>query len=365
MTPVASSTSKHVAAPEAPRAVHQRRKDGAGLRRSAIEWLLIVGLAVLAYYVFTSGYQRLVASTALVNAILALSLLLTSFTNRLSLAQAALAGIGAYASGYLAVSKGLDPVLAIVVGALLATVFGTLLGLLALRLRGFYFAIATIAFAEIFSVVVSGWTSVTGGLGGLNGIPSLPDFSIGGFNVVYSFDQALTGYYFTLLVVTAVVLAIVYAVTGDTRVGRKIRAVGDDEVLAQSVGVAATRWRTLAFSLGALLAGIGGGLQASLLGGAAPSSYDTFTSVMVLAMVFIGGRRSVPGAVVGAVLLTVVAEGLKMAASWQLVFYGAFFLAAAFFFPNGIVPSIGALVARVVRPRVRAREAEEASADAG
>ncbi len=342
--PVMSDSPIDKKMPTGPSGQHSRGRSI--LPASLWQGLVIICCAVLAYELFTSGYDRLIACTTLVNIVLALSLGLATQTNRISLAQAALAGVGAYTSAYLALQHGVNPWLAIVAGAIVAVIIGLGLGLLALRLRGFYFAIATLAFSEIFAVVVSGWTNVTGGLGGLTGLPPLTTLPLGFTTLNYSFDIELTAYYWTLLALVVVALIIAYLFTGSSRIGRRVRAVGDDEVLAASVGVASTLWRTTAFATGALLAGLAGGFNASLLGGTAPSSYDTFTSVSILAMVFIGGRRSVSGAVVGAVILTVVPEALKFSADLQLLFFGAFFLISAFVFPNGIVPTLGDLVRR-------------------
>lgn len=315
----------------------------------AVTVLVTVAASVGGYFLFPSSYDRLVLSGVLVNVVLALSLILVTEAGRISLAQASLAGVGAYFSGYLALTLSWNPFVAIVIGAVAATVAGVVIGGLALRLQGFYFAVASIAFSQIFLIVVSGWQSVTGGLAGLTGIPSLPNWSIAGLHMHYGFSIDLAGYYGTALALVVLTLVVVYLLTGKTSVGRRIRAVGVDDVLARSVGVSAAFWRTFAFSIGAFLAGLAGGLQASFLGGAAPSSYDTFSSVIILAMVFIGGRRSVPGAVVGALILTVVPEILRFSGGQaELIFDGVLFLAVAFVFPTGLVPTVSRLSRRLL-----------------
>lgn len=317
-----------------------------------INLVLVISAGAVAFFVFTSSYQHLILATVLVNIILALSLAMVTVTGRISIAQASLAGVGAYVSGYLALNSGVNPVVALVIGALATMIVGAAIGVLAFRLEGFYFAVATIAFSQIFIVVVSGWTSVTGGLSGLNGIPPLPNLSLLGLNITYGFDITFNGYYGTLLVLMGISLIIVYTFTGNTKIGRRVRAVGDDEVLSESIGVSTTFWRAVAFAVGSMLAGLAGGLQASFLAGAAPSSYDTFTSVTILAMVFTGGRRSVLGGVVGAVLLTVVPEALRFSGGQsELIFYGSLFIIVAFFFPEGIIPT-SAQFFRSIRTRL-------------
>lgn len=310
----------------------------------AAELAVLAAAGVIAYVSLTSGYERLVMCTALINVILALSLAITLETGRISLAQASLAGVGAYASGWLALNTSLGLWITLLMGAVVAGLAGALLAGLAMRLIGFYFIIATLAFSEIFGIVVSGWSSGTGGLDGLNGIPPLPDVAIGSMKLSYSSDQSLTGYFFTLLLILLAVFLLARCLTGSTRIGRRIRAVGDDDVLARSVGVRVTAWRSIAFIVASIVAGLAGGLQASLLGGASPSTYGLFPSVFVLAMVFTGGRRSLAGAVVGAILLTVIPEMLKFGTQTQLIYTGVFFLLVAFALPRGLVPSIVWLV---------------------
>lgn len=297
--------------------------------------ILIGGYAL--WWRIVPGYDQLVFSNALVNVLLALGLLLTLRAGRISLAQASLAGVGGYVSAYVAVNTQLNLVLTLVVGATLAGIVGAAIGLLALRLQGFYFVIATLAFSQIFTIVVGAWTSVTGGLNGITGIPRLGTTSGGTFD--FTFQGGYTGYSLLLLLAVALSVLGVGLAMGRNRFGRAVTAVGDDDVLAAALGASITRWRVTAFVVGALMAGFAGAVQASYLGGAAPTTYNINASVLVLAMVYLGGSRSLMGAVVGAFALTYIPEWLRFGDQTQLIFTGAFFIFIAFVLPKGLLPT--------------------------
>jgi len=316
--------------------------------------LMVVGLA--AYFILTSAYDRLILSNALVNVLLALGLALTLRTGRISLAQATLAGVGAYVSAWLSVNTTMSLFMTVVLGTLAAGVIGLLIGMLGLRLAGFYFVIATLAFSQVFTVVVGAWQNVTGGLNGIVGV--LRFNSVPGFD--FSFSGGYSGYVLLLLIVVVLAYVVTALMTGRNKVGRRLIAVGDNDLIATSVGVHPALWRTVAFAVGSLIAGLAGSIQASYLGVAAPSTYNLNASVLVLAMVFLGGKRSLPGVVIGAVALTYIPEWARFGPQSQLLISGAFFVVIAFLLPNGLIPTAG----RIIR-RVRNKKAQERAAVTG
>lgn len=308
--------------------------------RRVVSWLYEPGsvliLGLLASIIFDDGYGRLILSIVLVNVLLALSLAMTLETGRLSLAQGALAGVGAFASAWFVLNTPASPALSIFLGCAVAGVAGLLVAALAARLSGFYFVVATLAFAQIFTVLVSGWSAVTGGIGGLTGIPPFNDVNIGPVNVSFGFDPLRTSYVAVLLMVVVVTLVVCRALTHGSRPGRRIRAVGDDEVLARSLGISAAFWRTVAFGVGGVIAGLAGGLQASLTGGVSPSSYSLLVGVLILAMVYTGGRRSLLGAVAGAAILTLAQELSRFGDQTQLILTGLLLVVIALVLPYGL-----------------------------
>lgn len=328
--------------PESP----ESSRDRASLRLLA-EIVLLTVVAWLGIELLSSNYQRLLLCNALVNIMLALGLFLTLRSGRLSLAQATLAGVGGYVGAYLATHTLMSLALTIVLGGISAAVVGAILGSLALRLAGFYFVIATLAFAQVFTILVGGWQSVTGGLNGIVGIPRLDNVAIGGATLDFTYAGAYSGYALLLTALGVASYLLVRQMTGPTPIGRKISAVGHDDILASSLGVPITRWRVIAFTTGALIAGVAGAVQASYLGLAAPSTYNLDASVLILAMVFLGGRASLPGVVVGAVMLTYVPEYLRFGEQTQLIYTGVLFVAIAFILPTGLVPTIQAALLRI------------------
>lgn len=326
----------------------------ANIRRQA-DWRAIVQVAlmlVLWLVLWSSlpgGYDQLMLSNSLTNVMLALGLFLILRAGRMSLAQATLSGVGAYVAAYLDVNLHVNPLVALIPAALAAALVGGLVGLLALRLEGFYFVIATLALSQLFIVVVDSWQSVTGGSNGIFGVPRLSSSTGGLFD--FSWGGGYMGYALLLLILSTVSYAVVGILTGKTGVGRTITAIGADEVLASSLGVAVTKWRIVAFMVGSLIAGLAGAVQASYLGLAAPSTYSLYESVLVVAMVFLGGRNSLVGVVLGAFALTYIPQWFNFGAQTQLVFLGGFFVVITVLLPGGLVPSVGAATRRVLYRR--------------
>ncbi len=331
-----------------------------GGRGVVVQAVLLLLLGYAMWWLLSPGYDHLIFANALVNTVLALGLLLTLRAGRLSLAQASLAGVGGYVSAYIAVHSQLNLLLTLLMGAVAAAIVGAVVGFLALRLQGFYFVIATLAFSQTFTIVTGAWQSVTGGLNGIIGIPRLSTVTgVGLFD--FSFGGGYTGYSLLLLVAVAVCFVTVGLAVGRNRVGRAITAVGEDDTLAAALGAGVTRWRMAAFVVGSLMAGFAGAVQASYLGAAAPTTYNINASVLVLAMVFLGGSRSLPGAVVGAFALTYIPEWLRFGDQTQLLFTGLFFVFIAFALPKGLLPTIAALWRRIVRSRGRSTTSEGTS----
>lgn len=314
-------------------------------RRAA--WLDWAGIALLAVILLapalltTSQYYLNVLVMMGTNAILATGLAIVVRAGRLSLAQASFGGIGGYASGILVMRFGLNYWLALPAAALIAATVGVLLGLSSLRLRGFYFAIATFTFSQIAIVILRAWTPVTGGMSGMFGLPHPPDL------LGLSFADP-RNYYFLTLVFTVLSITVYYACSAGTRFGRGITVLGEDEVLARALGVAATRYRIIAFAISSFIGGIGGSLSAHFIQGISPSDIEPIASVFIVVMVMAGGARTLFGPLLGAIILTGVPELLRASAQWSMVFHGLFLLAYVFFFPTGLLPIMQTGVRRVL-----------------
>jgi branched-chain amino acid transport system permease protein len=300
---------------------------------------LIVSLVAAPLIASNQYYLNVLVLMAL-NATLATGLAIVVRAGRLSLAQATFSGIGGYTSGLLVMKLGMDYWPALLLAGMFAAVVGVLLGLTSLRLRGFYFAIATFTFSQLVIIILRAWTPVTGGMSGMFGLPVPPDI------LGISFLNARNYYYLALFAAALSVLAS-YACSAGTRFGRGLTVLGEDEVLARALGVPATRYRLYAFAISSFIGGVAGSLSAHFIQGISPSDIQPIASVFVVVMVMAGGANMLLGPIVGAVVMTAVPELLRASAQWSMVFYGLFLLAYVFFFQNGLLPLLQKAVYRI------------------
>ncbi|MDP4026290.1 branched-chain amino acid ABC transporter ATP-binding protein/permease [Methylobacterium sp. NEAU 140] len=260
---------------------------------------------------------------------------------QINLAQAAFFGLGAYAVGLGTVDAGISFWLCLPVGMLLAAGLGAVLGASTLRLGGHYLAMVTISFQQILTLVLTNWIPVTHGPDGVPGIRRPPLFADGQ----------------SYLALCVAVLALVgYAVwrMPKTRLGRAMRAVRDNELAAGVAGINVYRTKVAAFALGALLAGLGGGLFAGGFTYISPDQFSFAESVVFLTMALLGGVGSPVGAVIGTGLLILIPEWLrflKEIPGLYLAIYGLAVILIVVFMPDGIWGFLGDQVRRLRRRR--------------
>jgi branched-chain amino acid transport system permease protein len=300
----------------------------------AIPLALLAVLALTAPFWLANPYYLHVLIMAGIFAVLALSLnLLLGYTGQLSLGHAAFFGIGAYASALCTLKLERSAWEGMALAALLAGVSGWAIGRLALKLRGAYFVLVTISFAGVISLVSVNWMELTNGPLGLPGIPA-PELG------PWSFRTKRAYYY---LVLAAVALSyLVCRRLVDSRIGRAFLALRENEALAESVGIDVTRYLVIAAVVSAAMAGLAGGLYAHYTRFVSPEVFlFTYTVTMVI-MVVAGGKGTLAGPIVGALLFTALPEALREAASWQwqMLAYGLILVMLVFFLPRGIVPTL-------------------------
>jgi branched-chain amino acid transport system permease protein len=273
-------------------------------------------------------------------AVLSLSLnLLLGYTGQLSLGHAAFFGLGAYASGLLTVKLEWSPWIGLVVAVAVPALAGWLIGRLALKIRGAYFVLLTISFAGVVSLVSVNWMELTNGPLGLPGVPALA-IALPGLPEIPL--RTKSAFYYVVLV-AVVLCALVCLGLVRSRVGRAFVALRENETLAESVGINVTHYLVLATVVSAAMAGLGGGLYAHYTRFVSPEVFlFTYTVTMVI-MVVAGGKGTLAGPIVGAVLFTALPEVLRAATSWQwqMLLYGILLVAVLFFMPRGIVPTLG------------------------
>ena len=281
-------------------------------------------------------YHQHVVIMAGIFTILALSLnLLLGYTGQLSLGHAGFFGIGAYTSALLALRGGWPFWLALPGAALTAGLAGYGIGRLALKVRGAYFVLVTISFAGVISLISINWMDLTNGPLGLPGVPApeLPWLSF----------RTKRAYYYIVLAAAALAYLVCHRVV-HSRLGRAFLALRENEPLAESVGIDPTRTLVAAAVISAALAGVAGSLYAHYTRFVSPEVFLFIYTVTMVIMVVAGGKGTLSGPVVGAVLFTALPEALReaMAWQWQMLAYGVLLILLVFFLPRGIVPTVAA-----------------------
>jgi ABC-type branched-subunit amino acid transport system ATPase component/ABC-type branched-subunit amino acid transport system permease subunit len=309
---------------------------------------LVLVVAALVPLVTSNTYYLFVAILIGISIVVTTGLnVLAGASGQVSLGQAGFYALGAYAGAILATRAGVSFWLALPLAAVVGIVVGAVLGLAALRVSGPYLAMVTIAFGIIVEHGLIEWDALTAGFGG---IADIPRPALGGLSLT------LPRYYYVVGLAVLASLAVARNL-GRSPWGRALVAVRDSEIAAESLGLNPYLVRTVAFTLGAAFAAVGGCLYAFLAGFVSPDSFTLQTSILFLLIVLFGGLGRVMGPVVGSVVLIVLPELLHQLADYRLVMYGALLLGSIYFLPGGVV---GAL-ARRAGPR---RPADDAAAPA-
>jgi len=240
--------------------------------------------------------------------------IILGLAGQVSFAQTTFMAIGGYGSAILTTELGFDPVLAIIVSAALALVAALVIGAPLLRLRGHYLAMATFALALGTNSFVTAATPLTNGSIGISGVPPL---AVAGHAVDTAFS-----YYVLSWTACAVAMAI-FALLARSHIGRAWRAVATGQEIAASLGIDVTRAKLMAFAIAAVIASVAGSLYVEFTSFVGPDLYDIGIVLNVFLMLFIGGRGSLAGPVVGAAVLTFAPQFLAGLQQYQnLVFFG-------------------------------------------
>jgi len=254
----------------------------------------------------------------------------------IQLAQAAFVGVGAYGSAVISMRFGLGFWLSMPLAVLLSAGVAGLLAVPMLRLRGHYLALATVGLNVTLEIVAKNWVTVTGGNDGISGIPG-----IGLFGQEIATD---TGYYYLSLAFLGAVAAFA-TLLRQSRYGRAMIAVRDDEIASATSGVPVVRTKVLAFVISSMLAGLSGALYAHYLHYIAPADFDLARSITILVMLIAGGEMSIAGSVVGAVLLSFAPEWLRFLGDAYMAVFGIAVLLILVLMPEGIAGRLHKLFA--------------------
>lgn len=248
------------------------------------------------------------------------------FTGMFSLGHAAFYGIGAYTSAMLTTMAGWPFWAALPIAGVVAGLFGTLIGLVTLRLRAVFLAFVTLGFGEIIRIVILNWRSFTRGPLGIAGVPVPNLFG-------WTFDRY--GYYYLAVALSAITVASLYRVY-HSRVGRALVAIREDETAAKSMGIHVFGYKVLAFTLGCFFAGIAGSFFAHFQRFVSADSFANLESFAIITMVALGGTGSIVGPIFGALILIVLPELFRPLAEFRGVMYGLILILVIVLKPGGL-----------------------------
>ena len=318
-------------------------------RLTQIALAIVTVAAIVLPLIIRDGYLLGVVISAYITAIAVYGLnVLVGFTGQLSLAHAGFFGIGGYTAGLLMVN-GVSFWLALPAALLVTGTLAFFVGMIALRTRGAYFAVFTLALGVIITISIERWESVTGGTDGLIGIP--PPAPIG----PVTFTSLTSQYY---LVLTSLALTIYLTVSiARSLVGRSFVAIRQSESLARAIGIDVGQTMRRSFVISATLAGFAGVLYATYLGYIGPGMSGVAMTFRMLLFLMLGGAGSLAGPLVGTLLISVAMQALQAFEQYQLVVLGPLLVVIMIVFPNGLAGIWGTLEARWRLRQLRAAAA--------
>jgi branched-chain amino acid transport system permease protein len=319
-----------------------------------LSWVWLAFLVSLPLWMENQYYIHILINTGIF-AIAAMSLnLLLGYTGQLSLGHVAFFGIGAYTSALISLGFDLEiplgggsytfefpplPVwVGFISGIVMAGFFGWIIGRISFKVRGAYFVIVTISFAEVVKLVALNWVDLTEGPMALNNIPPFTLLIPGIWGL--TFYGKTPNYYLVLFV--CIVSYIIVRRLVHSRAGRAFIALRENEPLAESVGVDVTRFLVLAAVVSAAMAGAAGGLYSHYIKIVDPDVFLFIYTVTMVIMVITGGKGTLAGPIVGALIFGILPEVLREVASPEIqwILYGVIMILIVFFLPEGIVPAV-------------------------
>ena len=313
--------------------------------RWAVIGVLAVGLSLLVGLVpFVGGnYYAHIGILVFLNITLVLGYRLLCLTGLYSFCHITFFAIGAYTSALLSSKLGYPVWICFIAAGVVAALFSMALIIPAARVRGVYFFLVTFGFLEVMNSVFLHWSSVTGGDAGI--LVTAPIIGAG----------TQTQDYFVILAFALITVLVMYRIER-SRFGRELAPIGSAEGLAAVSGINVLRNRVVAFAIGAAFAGLAGSLFAHDAAYVSANDFSWWGSVYILVWLVIGGERKMWGPILGAILMTLVAEGLRMSGILQAVLYSGALLLTVMAMPQGIVGLVDYVRAKVGRARASSDE---------
>ena len=292
-----------------------------------INTVIIVLILVLGTLIYNGGALNRATKSVVIQvgiySMLAVSLnICTGYLGQLPLGHAGFMAVGAYTGAIVwrattALPGPLSIIIGLIAAGLLAAVFGILIGIPALRLKGDYLAIITLGFGEIIRIAVINLSGITGGTPGLLNIPKHS-----GFFVTYA----------CLILCIVVVYMVMHS-----RQGRAILSIRGNEIAAESCGIDLSSFKVFAFALSAFFAGVAGAVYAGYMGSLFPKNFEFMTSINILVMVVLGGMGSMTGSVIAATVLTALPSLMQSFSQYRMVIYSLLLIVVMIFKPSGLM----------------------------
>ncbi|MBI1218090.1 MAG: branched-chain amino acid ABC transporter permease [Rhodobacteraceae bacterium] len=309
------------------------------MRISGKYWTLIFLAALIAVtpLFFPSGYYFRVGSLLFVNGLAVTGIVvLTGYAGQISLGQAGFAGIGGYACALAPVHWGVPPALAVVLGAAVSGVLAYLVGRPILRLKGYYLSVASLGFGILVAMVLNNERELTKGPDGIN----VPDIGLRGLLSDWGLNLTNGEFWYALTGICLLIGAWIALNLQSSPTGRALRALHGSEVAASTVGIDVARVKIQAFVISAIYASVAGSLMALQNKFVTPDIAGFLHSVEMVTMAVLGGVASVPGAILGAGVLTLLPQVLTVLAEYEQLILGLVMMGVMIFLQEGLVPSI-------------------------
>lgn len=294
------------------------------LNKTNLGWLIFIAVAFLAIQLLVfagiiDAFYEITLMTILINVILAVGLnLIIGFSGQFSLGHAGFMAIGAYCTAIMTIKIPtlLGLFVGILLGAIVAGAVALVVGIPTLRLKGDYLAIATLGVAEIIRIAILNMGSLTNGAAGLSDIPYLTTWQL-------TF----------IFVVLTLIISVNYI---KSSAGRATIAIREDEIAAESMGINTTKYKTIAFVIGAATAAVAGGLHASYFSVIRPADFTFMKSIDILIIVVFGGLGSLTGSIVAAIVLGIINVFLQPFGQLRMILYSLALIAIMIFKPSGL-----------------------------
>jgi branched-chain amino acid transport system permease protein len=299
---------------------------------AALYFLLFAFLFTIPLYI-TGAYYLHILIIVGINVILAISLRTISSTGQLSMAHAGFYAIGAYTSAILVKKLGFSFWGTLWLGGLAAAIFALALGYLIVRVKRVYFSMLTLFIGQIVALVLIQWRDFTGGNSGLLSIPSPNIINLFGRTIEFT---SKTSYYYLILILVLITLLVLYRIDS-SRVGKSFLAVQQGDYVAESIGINVTGYKVLSWTIGCFFAGIAGAFYAHYTRILTPNSFGVLPTIYIVVYMVVGGRRKFYGAIIGAIILTILPEFFRSLQEYQPFVFVAILFVIIFLLPGGLV----------------------------